>query len=309
MLVNVGSGLTGKFLLDRSRRRLEEARQRMREQGLQPTKSSRTALYWDSLTFDVVKQWRVVHFPITLAFAVLATGAHRGRLPVLGLEVKKPPGPADRHRGQPGRAGGAGLRLSAPDGQPGAAGRGTCRTRHRLLCLPRALAWRVVGAMHRVPCRRRHRPAHHEGRAHRQRGTIKGSFHQELIEQDCMACHSDHQGPKLTKRSRKPFSHELLKVAVRDTARHATRRRRTPCTATSSVECGQCHQSKAWKPAHFDHALLAKAGARSMRELPQRADRPAASADPGQLQVVPQDRGLEAGDLRAQQVLRARPRP
>jgi hypothetical protein len=29
-------------------------------------------MYWDSLTFDVVKQWRAVHFPITLAFAVLA---------------------------------------------------------------------------------------------------------------------------------------------------------------------------------------------------------------------------------------------
>ena len=26
----------------------------------------------DSLTFDVVKQWRAVHFPITLAFVVLA---------------------------------------------------------------------------------------------------------------------------------------------------------------------------------------------------------------------------------------------
>src|SRR5512144_3072143 len=34
MLVNVGSGLTGKFLLDRSRRRLEESRQRMRQRGL-----------------------------------------------------------------------------------------------------------------------------------------------------------------------------------------------------------------------------------------------------------------------------------
>ncbi len=72
MLVNVGSGLTGKFLLDRSRRRLEEARQRMREQGLSAEQlEDRT--YWDSLTFDVVRKWRVVHFPITLAFAVLAT--------------------------------------------------------------------------------------------------------------------------------------------------------------------------------------------------------------------------------------------
>jgi len=72
MLINVGSGLTGKFLLDRSRRRLEEARQRMRERGLSDEELE-DRLYWDSLTFDVVKQWRVAHFPITLAFAVLAT--------------------------------------------------------------------------------------------------------------------------------------------------------------------------------------------------------------------------------------------
>lgn len=72
MLINVGSGLTGKFLLDRSRRRLEEARHRMRARGL-PEAELEDQLYWDSLTFDAVKQWRVVHFPITLAFAVLAT--------------------------------------------------------------------------------------------------------------------------------------------------------------------------------------------------------------------------------------------
>lgn len=72
MLINVGSGLTGKFLLDRSRRRIEEARQRMRARGL-PEAELADQLYWDSLTFDAVKQWRVVHFPITLAFSVLAT--------------------------------------------------------------------------------------------------------------------------------------------------------------------------------------------------------------------------------------------
>ena len=71
MLVNVGSGLTGKFLLDRSRRRMEQARQRLRERGLSD-EALEDRLYWDSLTFDAVKQWRVVHFPITLAFAVLA---------------------------------------------------------------------------------------------------------------------------------------------------------------------------------------------------------------------------------------------
>lgn len=72
MLINVGSGLTGKFLLDRSRRRLEEARLRMRAGGLRESELE-DQLYWDSMTFDAVKQWRVVHFPITLAFAVLAT--------------------------------------------------------------------------------------------------------------------------------------------------------------------------------------------------------------------------------------------
>lgn len=72
MLINVGSGLTGKFLLDRSRRRLEQARERLRSRGVAGADLA-DQLYWDSLTFDAVKQWRVVHFPITLAFAVLAT--------------------------------------------------------------------------------------------------------------------------------------------------------------------------------------------------------------------------------------------
>ncbi len=71
MLVNVGSGLTGKFLLGRSRARIEEAQRRMSYQGVAADELEER-LYWDSLTFDVVKQWRAVHFPITLAFAVLA---------------------------------------------------------------------------------------------------------------------------------------------------------------------------------------------------------------------------------------------
>ena len=71
MLVNVGSGLTGKFLLGRARARIEAARKHMLEQGV-GSSAIEERMYWDSLTFDVVKQWRSVHFPITLAFAVLA---------------------------------------------------------------------------------------------------------------------------------------------------------------------------------------------------------------------------------------------
>lgn len=72
MLINVASGLTGKYLLARSRRRMEASRQQFRDEGL-PADAVEERLYWDSLTFDVIKQWRVVHFPIALAFAVLAT--------------------------------------------------------------------------------------------------------------------------------------------------------------------------------------------------------------------------------------------
>ncbi|MEQ1488931.1 MAG: hypothetical protein ABL932_00115 [Terricaulis sp.] len=71
MLINVGSGLTGKFLLQRARKRLVETRKQLEQEGLSQEELE-DSTYWDSLTFDVVKQWRVVHFPITLAFAVLA---------------------------------------------------------------------------------------------------------------------------------------------------------------------------------------------------------------------------------------------
>ncbi|GAA0318090.1 hypothetical protein GCM10009087_30630 [Sphingomonas oligophenolica] len=71
MLINVASGLTGKFLLGRSRKRLDATRAGLRAQGMSPEEVEELT-HWDSLTFDAVKQWRVVHLPITLAFTVLA---------------------------------------------------------------------------------------------------------------------------------------------------------------------------------------------------------------------------------------------
>jgi hypothetical protein len=71
MGVNVGSGLTGKFLLDRSRRRLEQARRSMQERAL-PAALIEERMYWDSLAYDLVRRWRVVHLPITGGFVVLA---------------------------------------------------------------------------------------------------------------------------------------------------------------------------------------------------------------------------------------------
>lgn len=45
MLINVGSGLTGKFLLERARRRIEESRRQMRQQGLD-AEELEARLYW-----------------------------------------------------------------------------------------------------------------------------------------------------------------------------------------------------------------------------------------------------------------------
>jgi hypothetical protein len=77
-------------------------------------------------------------------------------------------------------------------------------------------------------------------------------FHQELIEQNCMACHREHRGIG-TGRTSRAFSHELLQPAVRN--------RCTSCHAAPddvlhrqiSGNCQQCHSAKAWQPATFDH--------------------------------------------------------
>jgi len=71
MMINIASGLTGKYLMQRAQRWLRDAKSELREQGLAPEEIE-DRLHWDSLTFDLVKQWRKIHIPITLSFAVLA---------------------------------------------------------------------------------------------------------------------------------------------------------------------------------------------------------------------------------------------
>jgi hypothetical protein len=71
MLINVASGLTGKFLVERSRRQLNEERRELSQQGI-CAEELEERLFWDSVTFAIVNRWRAVHFPIALAFAVLA---------------------------------------------------------------------------------------------------------------------------------------------------------------------------------------------------------------------------------------------
>jgi hypothetical protein len=75
MLINVVSGLTGQFLLSRSRRGVEQARQSATAPiGRGPfARELEEQRLRESLALQVVKQWRTVHLPITLGFAALAT--------------------------------------------------------------------------------------------------------------------------------------------------------------------------------------------------------------------------------------------
>jgi len=70
MLVNIVSGMTGQYLLDRSRQYIAEKKASYVERGLNEDLVERQ-LFWDAVAFDLMKRWRAVHFPITLVFAVL----------------------------------------------------------------------------------------------------------------------------------------------------------------------------------------------------------------------------------------------
>ncbi len=71
LLITVGSGLVGKFLLKKSSETLKEKRQLLLSQGTIPEEADKI-LFFDSITVDLMKQWRVVHLPITLMLALLS---------------------------------------------------------------------------------------------------------------------------------------------------------------------------------------------------------------------------------------------
>lgn len=86
--------------------------------------------------------------------------------------------------------------------------------------------------------------------------TRKASFHQELMEQNCMACHSDHAGPKLTRKDRKPFSHALLKPTVREACHSCHKAPENNLHRNVKDSCTQCHSQQGWKPATLNHDKL-----------------------------------------------------
>lgn len=71
LLIAVASGLVGKFLLKKASETLKEKRQLLIDKG-HSNEDADKKLFFDSITVDLMKKWRVVHLPITLLLGILA---------------------------------------------------------------------------------------------------------------------------------------------------------------------------------------------------------------------------------------------
>jgi hypothetical protein len=78
------------------------------------------------------------------------------------------------------------------------------------------------------------------------------AFHQRLIEEDCVACHSDHKGVKAF-RPIGQFSHALLDPSLGEQCDSCHGRPGDALHQKISGNCGTCHTQEAWIPATFDH--------------------------------------------------------
>jgi hypothetical protein len=73
MGVNVISGMVGKMLLNRSRQHILSQREHFQLRGLSKAEVEQ-AVFWDAAALKAMVQWRKVHIPIFIVFAVLALG-------------------------------------------------------------------------------------------------------------------------------------------------------------------------------------------------------------------------------------------
>lgn len=71
LLIAVASGLVGKFLLKKANETLKEKRQSLINTGVSKEDVDKK-LFFDSITVDLMRKWRVVHLPITLILCLLS---------------------------------------------------------------------------------------------------------------------------------------------------------------------------------------------------------------------------------------------
>lgn len=77
-------------------------------------------------------------------------------------------------------------------------------------------------------------------------------FHQKLISQDCVACHSDHADVQRFRRQGL-FKHALLQKATRDQCQACHKLPADSLHKPITGNCSQCHTQEKWVPAIYDH--------------------------------------------------------
>ncbi len=78
------------------------------------------------------------------------------------------------------------------------------------------------------------------------------AFHQTLIEEDCIACHSDHKGVQAF-RPISQFSHQLLDLTLQKQCDTCHVNPEDALHQEIKGNCGQCHSQDDWLPATFNH--------------------------------------------------------
>ena len=71
LLINVASGLVGKFLLKKSGESLNSSRQALLNSGM-TNEDADKKLFFDSVTVEIMRKWRSIHLPIALMFGILS---------------------------------------------------------------------------------------------------------------------------------------------------------------------------------------------------------------------------------------------
>lgn len=77
-------------------------------------------------------------------------------------------------------------------------------------------------------------------------------FHDKLLEQDCMACHTDHTGTTGRKTTGN-FQHDMLPADTRSQCQSCHASPADTLHNTIRDNCSQCHSQQQWKPATFKH--------------------------------------------------------
>ena len=81
----------------------------------------------------------------------------------------------------------------------------------------------------------------------------KHLFHQQLIQQSCTSCHTDHKGI-IPANKINSFSHEMIKPAIRNNCNSCHAQPKDTIHSFVSTTCNRCHNTNGWKnDVQFNH--------------------------------------------------------